>query len=172
MPLGTQYPMVVQRIAVVAEAAQSWGSATVVLDGTGVGVPIVDMLRRATSVPLRAVVFTAGDREVQPEFAVHRVPKRDLVTALEVVLQTRPLEVTPDCVLKAELESELAAFDLSISARGHDTYEAASGSHDDLVMALCLALWWGERPSAIEAYIEYVDLEAARRGFQSVPEVR
>jgi hypothetical protein len=39
-------------------------------------------------------------------------------------------------------------------------------------MALCLAVWWGERRSSTDAYIEFVDLEAARRGFQSVPDVR
>jgi hypothetical protein len=113
------------------------------------------MLRRSTAVPLRAVVFTAGDREVQPEFDVHWVPKRDLVTSLEVV---------PDCPLAHELESELAAFDFSISARGHDTYEASSGSHDDLVMALALAVWWGERRSSADAYIEWVDMVAAQDG--------
>lgn len=34
---------------------------------------------------------------------------------------------------------------------GHDTYEAAAGGHDDLVMALCLAVWWVERPSVTNA---------------------
>jgi phage FluMu gp28-like protein len=32
-----------------------------------------------------------------------------------------------------------------------DTYEAAAGGHDDLVMALCLAVWWAERPSVTNA---------------------
>jgi len=31
-------------------------------------------------------------------------------------------------------------------------------------MALCLAVWWGERPSSTDAYIDWVDMVAARDG--------
>ena len=44
--------------------------------------------------------------------------------------------------------------DIALSARGHATFEAASGSHDDLVMALCLAVWWGERDDPLDAWLE------------------
>lgn len=164
VPLGTQYTAVVERIAVVAEAAQGWGYATIVLDSTGVGRPVVDMLKRRTSVPLRAITFTSGEHEVHPSYNVHRVPKVDLVTALETVLQGRRLEVVPDCPLQAELAAELGAFDFAMSARGHATFEAQSGSHDDLVMALCLAVWWGERPDAVEAWIEFQRRRLTREG--------
>jgi len=158
VPLGTDYQRVVDRIAVVADAANRISrsdSPMIVLDATGVGRPIVDMLRRCSSASLRAVVFTSGEHETQPEYNVHRVPKRDLVQSLEVVLQARRLESVPDCPLQADLKAELAAFDFSISASGHDRYEGAKGSHDDLVMALCLAVWWGERQSAGDAFAEY-----------------
>ena len=58
----------------------------------------------------------AGRRGSRDQVGQTRVPKRDLVTALEVVLQTGRLEVVPDCPLRAELEAELAAFAFSISA--------------------------------------------------------
>ena len=154
VPLGTMYTQIVRRIAVVAEAAQNWGHTAVVLDAAGVGRPIFDMLKRRTSVPLRAVTFTSGEQETQPEYNVFRVPKIDLVTSLEAVLQSRRLEVVPDCPLQAELAAELGAFDFAISARGHATFDAQSGSHDDLVMALCLAIWWGERPNALDAWLQ------------------
>jgi hypothetical protein len=160
VPLGTSYDQVVERIAQVAEASRSWGDPLIVLDATGVGRPIVDLLKCRTGVPLRAVTFTSGDREVQPEYNVHRVPKRDLVTALEVVLQARRIEVVPDCPLQPDLQAELASFDFGFSARGHDTYEAASGSHDDLVMALSLAVWWGSRS---EVGAGHAFMEAWRR---------
>lgn len=155
VPLGTQYTAVVDRIATVAEAAQGWGHTTIVLDATGVGRPVVDMLKRRTSVLLRAVTFTSGEHETRTEFNVHRVPKIDLVTSLEAVLQTRRLEVVPDAPLQAELAAELAAFDFSINGRGHASFEAQAGNNDDLVAALMLAVFWNERPSAFDAWLEF-----------------
>ena len=80
------------------------------------------------------------------------------------VLQSRRLEVVPDCPLQAEL----AAFDFAISARGHATFDAQSGSHDDLVMALTLAVWFGERPDATAAWIEATRRRLARHGVRAV----
>jgi len=169
VPLGTLYGTVVERVAAVAEAAQSWGPTMMVLDATGVGRPIVDMLKRQTSVPLRAVTFTSGEHETQPEYDCHRVPKVDLVTSLETVLQSRRLEVTPDCPLRDDLAAELGAFDFAMSDRGHASFEAASGSHDDLVMALCLAIWWGERSGLqAEAFHELAE-QVRRRGVGGAP---
>ncbi|HUY56622.1 MAG TPA: hypothetical protein VNF24_07750 [Candidatus Acidoferrales bacterium] len=155
LPLGTDYQRVVDRIALVADQAARIGSPMIVLDATGVGRPIVDMLKRCSSASLRAVIFTAGEHETSPEYSVLRVPKRDLVQSLEVVLQARRLEAVPDCPLQADLQAELAAFDFAISASGHDRYEGSRGHHDDLVMALCLAVWWGERQSAGDGWMEY-----------------
>jgi hypothetical protein len=52
------------------------------------------------------------------------------------------LEVLSDGHLRADPEAKLAAFCSVISARtGQDSYEATSGAHDDLVMALGVAIW-------------------------------
>jgi len=158
VPLGTDYPRVVDKIASIAEAAQAngYGNTTILLDATGVGRPVVDMLRRRTSIALRAITFTGAEKASRAGSYEWNVPKIDLVTALEVVMQTRRLECVPDCPLQQDLGAELSTFDFSISDRGHASYEAASGNHDDLVMALCLAVWWGERGSPGDAYVEFV----------------
>jgi hypothetical protein len=49
----------------------------------------------------------------------------------------------------------LAAFDFSINARGHASFEAQAGNHDDLVAALMLAVFWNERPNALDAWLEF-----------------
>lgn len=154
IPLGTSYVQVVERIAVVGEYAQRIGHPVLVLDSTGVGRGVVDMLKKRTPISLRAVTFTGGDSENQTDAYSFRVPKRDLVTALELVLQSRRLDVVPDCPLQQDLRAELGNFQFNISARGHDTFDAASGSHDDLVSALMLGLWFAERGSTSEAFIE------------------
>jgi hypothetical protein len=39
------------------------------------------------------------------------------------------------------LLSELQAFRVSVSESGHARFEAGGGAHDDLVLAVALALW-------------------------------
>ena len=44
------------------------------------------------------------------------------------------------------LVSELLSFRVTTDDRTHhDSYDAQSGAHDDLVLALCIATWYAER---------------------------
>src|ERR1700734_707888 len=45
--LGTPYPDVVERVREVAQRRALAGRCTVVMDATGVGAPVLDLLRRA-----------------------------------------------------------------------------------------------------------------------------
>jgi hypothetical protein len=56
-------------------------------------------------------------REKKTDAYSTRVPKRDLVTALEVVLQSRRLHVVPDCPLQEDLAAELQSFEVNLNAR-------------------------------------------------------
>jgi len=160
--LGTSYLQVVERIALVAERCELLGPAVIVVDSTGVGRPVTDMLRKRTTTPLRAVTFTGADKVKQSDAYSYKVPKRDLVVALEVVLQSRRLHVVPDCPLQEDLRAELGAFEVNLNARGHDTYDGSSGKHDDLVSALSLATWWAERGGQGQAFIEAWRMMAAQ----------
>ena len=43
------------------------------------------------------------------------------------------------------LTAELAGFQMKVTAAGHDQYGAwREGAHDDLVLAVALAVWYGE----------------------------
>jgi hypothetical protein len=154
VPLNMSYERIVDRIATVAEYAAEWGHPTIVLDGTGVGRPVVDMLRGRTRLPLRAVTFTGAAHETRSDAYSFMVPKRDLVSSLEVVLQGRRLHATSLGMTSGEdLRAELQSFEVNISASGHDTYDAASGRHDDIVSALYLGLWWQERHNDADAWM-------------------
>jgi hypothetical protein len=49
---------------------------------------------------------------------------------------------------------ELLRFEVKITEGGHDTYGAwRKGAHDDLVFALALATWWGDRHAAHLAWL-------------------
>jgi len=155
VPLGTNYSVVVDRIAAIADQAAGFGHPTIVIDGTGVGRAIHDLLRSRTGASIRSITFTAGAGEKQVGPYSLKVPKRDLLAALEVVLQTKRVLAIPDCPLQADLNAELHSVNFATGANGHTTYDAASGRHDDLVSAMSLAIYWGERRGGAEGFIEY-----------------
>jgi hypothetical protein len=114
-------------------------SPTIVVDATGVGRAVLDMLRRAGLKP-KAVTIHGGN-VVTSANGEWRVPKRDLVAAVQVALQTGKLKIARRLPLAPLLIEELLNFRVTITETAHDAYEARQGKHDDLVLALAIALW-------------------------------
>ena len=143
-PLGTLYPTIVARVAQMLDTPELKGQTQLVADATGVGRPVVDMLRAAGLFPI-AVTITGGDN-VTTEGGFTRVPKRDLVSVLQVALQTERLKFIKGAPEVDTFVSEAMAFQVKITTSANDTYGAwREGTHDDLVLAGALALWQGER---------------------------
>src|SRR6266852_2957448 len=89
--LGTPYPDVVDRVREVMRAPALAGRCTLVMDATGVGAPVLDLLRRADlGCGIAPVILTGGERESRAGGLWH-VPKRDLITGLQVMLEKREL---------------------------------------------------------------------------------
>ncbi|HEX7039080.1 MAG TPA: hypothetical protein VF202_03080 [Trueperaceae bacterium] len=158
--LGTPYPQQVERVKELVIATRrirdpKTGEAArvrLVVDQTGVGRPVVDMLRAANLRDLTAVTIHGGDQTIRDGNA-YRVPKRELVSVLQVLLQTKRLEVAAALPLAQTLQREMLAFKVEISKSGHDTYgnDWRENPHDDLVLSVALAAWAGEkiaRPSS------------------------
>ncbi|MCX6690581.1 MAG: hypothetical protein NTW33_00670 [Methanoregula sp.] len=61
------------------------------------------------------------------------------------VIQERRLKVVKGCENAGLFRSELKNFQLKVSASGHNTYNAAPGSHDDSITAIGLCLWYAAR---------------------------
>lgn len=143
--LGTSYPKIVAHVASIMAAPQLRGEHRLVVDATGVGRPVVDLLRNAQLNPT-AVTITAGDSETY-EGGNYRVPKRDLVSRLQVLLQGGRLKVAERLSEWPICMRELLAFKVKIDPlTAHDSYGyAREGIHDDLVLALALACW-GAKP--------------------------
>lgn len=147
--LATPYPDLVARIAAVSLAPPLAQNCEVVLDATGVGRPVVDMLRaEQLGGKLVPVVIIPGEKQSFGEGGYWRVPKRDLVTALAIALQKREIHIADGMPLTSVLLSEMLNFKMKITAAANDTYEAwRSGQHDDLVLAVALAVWRARRKS-------------------------
>jgi len=123
---------------------------TLAVDGTGVGVAIVDLFRaEKINAEFRAISITGGST-VNTTGDVFFVPKRDLVGCVSLALQSRVLKTSPALVEAATLMSELQNFKATISSSGHDSYGAGSdwrvGNNDDLVLAAAMAIWCANRP--------------------------
>ena len=156
LPLGTPYTDVPARLWALLRAIEGANQArqrppartTFVVDQTGVGVAVVDILRAAGLAPV-PVVIHGGDAASRGADRSWRVPKRDLVGTVQVLLQGRRLRIAQGLALAPTLVAELANFRASISlTTGHDSYGAAAdwreGHHDDLVLATAMACWYGE----------------------------
>jgi hypothetical protein len=77
---------------------------------------------------------------------VYRVPKKLLVAVTQVLLQNRRLEVAPTLELADTLAKELGLFRVKVTTAGNETFESwRERDHDDLVLAVALAAWAGER---------------------------
>jgi hypothetical protein len=117
------------------------------VDATGVGAPVVDLFRRerinAELVPIQIV---AG-ANVTEENGMFRVPKRDLVSVVQVGLQNRMLKIAERLDLAETLSRELQNFTVKITNAANDVYGAwREGTHDDLVLAVALAVWKANQP--------------------------
>ena len=143
--LGTPYPLIVERVRGMLMDPRLRGQTELVVDATGVGRPVVDMLRQARLNP-KPISITGG---MSPgyEGGEWRVPKRDLVGVLQVLLQTERLKFAANLPAVPTLVQEMMAFKVAISTAGHDSYGSwREGAHDDLVLACAVACWYAEKP--------------------------
>jgi hypothetical protein len=143
--LGTPYPRIVEDVT--AELARPHArDATLVVDATGVGRPVVDLFREAGGFfRLVPVTVTAGQRAEQGPDGVWRVPKVILVSGAQVILQQRRVKIARSLPLAEVLVKELLDYRVRITVAANEVFGAwREGQHDDLLFALCLCLWAGE----------------------------
>jgi hypothetical protein len=142
----TLYPDVAHRVEALLDSPQLKGNADLVIDATGVGPAVTDIFsKRGRS--FKAVKIHGGDTETREE-GTYRVPKRNLVSALQAAMQTGTLKIASSLELAELLREELLNFRIKINiATGHDSYENwREGDHDDLVLAAAMAVWSARKP--------------------------
>jgi hypothetical protein len=144
LPLGTPYPAVVDRIQALLKTDELAG-AELVVDATGVGRPVVDLMRQRGLEPV-AITITGGDQTVW-DHGGWRVPKRDLIASVQVLLQTERLKFAKGVPIVSTLVQELLAYRVKIDPiTAHDSYGPwREGAHDDLLLAVAVAAWYAER---------------------------
>jgi len=150
--LGTTYPTIISKLQDRINALNLGDQYMVIVDATGVGRPVVDLMR-ANNIRCIPVSFTAGEKETFDEvFGGWRVPKRILVSNLQVLFQNGQLKMPPTLQHIKLITNELLNLKVKVTAAKNDTYEAwREGDHDDLVFSLAMAAWYAVRFGITEA---------------------
>ena len=139
---GLPYPELVEKVSRIWENPRFGRNheKELILDTTGVGLPIAQEFEQKRLHPIK-IVITGGHQINQKSYTEISVPKRNLVSALGVMFHSGRIKFA-SMPLVEELVKELESFSYKVNPEtGHDSYEASTGAHDDLVMALSMAVW-------------------------------
>lgn len=138
-PLQTRYPEIAEKVLGRMRKLPKNIEQYLAVDKTGVGAGPYDILDGYKLNPI-GVTITNGNRAMMVSVRDWHVPKRDLVGAAQVGLQTKVLSVADKLPMASVLCKELQNFKMKISADGHDSYNAwRESDHDDLVLAVSIA---------------------------------
>jgi hypothetical protein len=148
---GTGYPEIVSRV----KALHCWlKSPTVILDASGVGRAAVELFRD-TGFSIYSLTLTAGDQTTN-EGSSYRVPKRDVISSTQILLQTGRLKIARALPHARLLARELVNFHFTVGReKGDETLDWREGPDDDLVLALAIAAWEAERNPGLGFSMSY-----------------
>jgi hypothetical protein len=158
--LGTKYTDVVDRVAALVRSEPLRNMPAILLvDKTGVGAAVLDSFTQAGIGTVAVTLHGGSSVNRDPQRAGFRVPKRDLVTVTQVLLQNGRLRVASDLPEAETLKRELLNFRMKIDPKtAHDSYEHwRENDHDDLVLAVSMAAWFRQY------WNRHIDTGLARR---------
>jgi hypothetical protein len=143
--LGTKYTDVVDSVAALVRSEPLRRMPAVLLvDKTGVGAAVLDSFTHARIGAVAITLHGGSSVTRDPQRVGFRVPKRDLVTVTQVLLQNGRLQVAAGLPEAETLKKELLNFRVKIDPKtAHDSYEHwRESEHDDLVLAVSMAAWF------------------------------
>jgi hypothetical protein len=141
LPLQMTYPLQVAHVRGLLSAPElRTGDVELVIDETGVGRPVCDLFEAEGLKPHR-VMITAGFEQSRTGARSWRVPKVTLVSRLQAALHAKELKLSPQLREAQALRQELSEFRMRHTASGAAVFGAREGRHDDLVLALAVAVW-------------------------------
>lgn len=114
-------------------------------DKTGVGESVGELLRNDEFLDfrlegLKAINITSGREPNQTRDALN-IPKRDLIMTTLILFEKSHLKFAGNMPELPLLIEELQNFEMRFTSKGNSTFSAYGANHDDLVLALSLAVW-------------------------------
>ncbi len=173
LPLQTPYPDVYKEILRLVGHAELLQSArrvrpddelepvTLLVDGTGVGRPVVDELRlrlsRGHTAALIPIMIVPGARTAMAEDGYYHVAKADLVGSMQALLDSGRLKLA-QMALSGEFLAEARRFRVKVTRDRNETWRG-EGAHDDLVLAIAQMAWWAQTtprmPVTVDDHVLY-----------------
>lgn len=141
--LKTPYTTVVSWIVDFIKTSFDPNIYVLVVDYGGPGRPVVDLFEEH-DLNLVAITTTGGLEAVWKSGTRVTVPKRELITSLEVAFQSYKLMVHKNISFLKDLEKEILNFEATTRARNNVKLEAAYAHHDDIIMSISMAIWYAE----------------------------
>ncbi len=138
-PAGRPIPWVAARMSELVSGDRLAKNCHLLLDITSTGTAPLRVFEGCGLYPTAIEITNTGSEEYSG--GVRRVPLRDVIGAAQVVLQTNRLKVARALDLASTLVGDLQSFDPKPATRGFDL---RGGRNSDLVLALAVALWWGD----------------------------
>jgi hypothetical protein len=143
LPLGERYEDQIEQIKAVFASVQSDSgmSPRMIVDHTGVGRAVVEMIQKAGFHPIMVTVTGGGSHT--KEGCYWKVPKKELVSPLIVGIQNKTVLISKGLQFTDDMKKELQNFKLKINiATGNESFEAwREQDHDDLVFATALVVY-------------------------------
>lgn len=162
LPLDMPYPQQIEHVFLqMHRAPLSKARRTLAIDYTGVGRPVVDLAQDRGLNPIAIAISGGNAVSWNDEQTRATVPKRDLVSVLQVFAQNDRLKVAHGLSAATIFAQELQDFKVKIDIRtAHASYGAwREGAHDDLVLAVAIALWtaenWGISKYATARFLSF-----------------
>jgi hypothetical protein len=150
---GTGFPAIVDEVVQLLRTPPLPQSRLLV-DYTGVGRAVMRLLIQGlngrASCSWTAVLLTAGHGIANPADGEMIVAKTELIGTLQVLLQTRRLHIASDLPDARLLVRELENYRPRVVLPTSEIMQWRDGMHDDLILAVALAAWGGERALASE----------------------
>jgi hypothetical protein len=159
---GITYPEIVRKVALRVGHADLVNNCDLLIDGTGVGEALTDLLREGGLDPL-PIIFTAGTKVqlVYGDFGqiflgqvgklatartikeMH-VPKVDLVDAGRLLAQQGRFWCDPQMRWADDFEAQMQGFRGKVNEKtGRTKFENENDElHDDLIVCYLMAAWW------------------------------
>jgi hypothetical protein len=130
IPLHTDYETIVTYICRLLTRQDLAERTSLVVDATGVGTPVFEMLRKRYP-PAREILevtITAGDQAKRLRHEMWTVLRRDLLYSVEYLLRNRLLQVATGTPHTRTLARELSLMERDFTPSGRETFEQSKAT--------------------------------------------
>ncbi len=154
LPRGTRYMKVAAALKKIdAQLTKDGASAAYILDAGGVGEGVSEIVEKALGYAEIYKVYIHGGQNTTWDGHDLHVSKAELVSELIKCFERGTVRLPSRSRELANVLDELENFSLHLSEAGREHYSANAGKNDDLVLALCMAVFVANGQGAHDIHI-------------------